>query len=478
MDTRYHIEEMVSQDASGVVFQGMDSVTGVIVAMRRFIASGSGVESVSDQDRQAYSDAIAVLKKVTHPSLRRVLAGGCDPVDEMPYLVTRWIDGESLGVLLASKESLDAECAAYILRQFLDANAAVSEALGTEGLWLEMAFESMIVKPPRDPSESPVALFWLCPWRWLHANSPANGITGLADLAEAMLGGPRKMASGNHGGELSQWIRQIRDKEFQTIEAAQQALKAPGMFADPFESDPIPPQEDKVVVDREKAEPLIAGFDPPGLQVAPTPIPSIAGRAVLPSAPEQRKVVTPAVIAAAAAVFGLILFFYWLAMGGDKDSSKTADDPSVVPVSRSQAKIDEMMTQIQGENSATEERRKHIERRGYYTIDDVDLMLARDKEEVTLRGRLARVRMSSSGLTMYLEFSEAAPNSEPRAYAMSCNLVDGIRPEDLEQFIGRQMEIRGPVDIENIVGTRRPRVKIIDRDHINVLGADQDYELR
>jgi len=474
MDTRYQIEEMVSQDAKGVVFQGTDSVTGVIVAMRRFISSGGGGEPVEDQDRQVFSDAIAVLKKVTHPSLRRVLAGGCDPLDDLPYLVTRWVDGMSLSDLLAHEETIDPGFASHILGQFLDANTVVSDALGSQGLWLETALESMIIKPPRDESEAPVALFWLCPWRWLHANGSAIDISGLAELAESLLGGPRKIASTNANGGLAQWIRQIRSKEISSLLEARQSLEIPDIFSHPFAPSPVLSDHPDAAGPSQGNTTLSPGFDPPGLRVATAPLPSIAARAVLPSAPNHRK--RPEAIAiAAAAMVGLILFVTWLALGRDKiDPSITAD----ISANRGQARIDEMMTRIEGDSTAADERRKHIERRGYYTIDEADLMIAKDKQEVTFRGRLARVRMSSSGLTMYLEFSEEAPTQEPRAYAMSRNLVDGIRPEDLEQFVGRQMEIRGPVDIENVIGTHRPRLKIIDHNHVNVLDAADDYELR
>lgn len=487
MDTRYQIEEMVSQDANGVVFQGMDSVTGVIVAMRRFISSGCGEGHIGEAEQQGFIDAIAVLKKITHPSLRRALAGGCDPVDNMPYLVTRWVDGDSLGEAVETHGALDSGFARHVLGQFLDANAAVSEALGREGIWLEAALESIMVKTARNESESPVALFWLCPLSWLHTSGSAGDIMALADLAEAMLGGPRKVSTGSADDELAKWLKRIRSKEITSLQEAKESLIVPESVANPFVSTAVkeePPEAASSTPEPKEAghvkEVTHSGFDDaPGLNISPAPRPLTTARGMLPSAPDERKRISPAVIGAAVAVLGGIIFVSWIAMGGDNEDSVEADEsPLTKLTSPGQARPDDGMPQIGSGNSANEERRQHVLRRGYYTINEADLLLGQDAQEVTLRGRLARVRMSSSGLTMYLEFSEEPPNEEPRAYAMARNLVDGIRSDDLEQFVGRQIEIRGPVDIEDVLGTRRPRVKIIDRDHINVLAPADDFELR
>lgn len=478
MDTRYHIEEMVSQDTNGVVFQGMDSVTGVIVAMRRFISAGGCDKEVGENERQAYIDAITTLKKVTHPSLRRVLAGGCDPVDEMPYLVTRWADGTPLGEIIASEGAIDTGFARHILGQLLDANTAIVDSLECDGLWLEATLESVIVRPPRDESESAVALFWLCPWRWLHSNGSTTGMMGLADLAEAMLGGPRKIAADHHpADELPKWIRRIRSNEIPNLEQAQEELLLMGGTTNPLAANETPKQE---AASGAKADDSIRGFDPPGLQMnQPLTVPLTAARGLLPSEPNHHHGFSRTSIAAVATLSGLIILVVWIAMSREKpEPPPTEESPFSSSPNQNQARLNEMMSRIDVDNSASEERLQHIQRRGFYTIEEADLLLGRDADEVTFRGRLARVRMSSSGLTMYLEFSDEAPSEEPRAYAMTRNLVDGIRPEDFERSVGRQIEIRGPIDIETAGEVRRPRVKIIDPDRINVLEADEDYELR
>jgi len=502
MDTRYHIEEMVSQDAKGVVFQGMDSVTGVVVAMRRYVLSGG--DRANEQDRHAYSDAIEVLKKVSHASLRKVLAGGCDPVDELPYLVTRWAEGTPLGDLLARNGEFEPDFASYVLDQLLETNAAVSEVVGREALWLETTVESILVKPARSADELPVISFWLCPWSWLQQIDPQAAFAELADFAEIMLGGPRNVASRHANHILAKWIQKVRQNTIPGFAEARRALNATASFKDPFAKEVNPPEmaetvkRETEILEATKAaevkvetaatiEPSVretdladVGFDPPGLQIAPAPVPVSTAKAVLPSEPSDKKKPNPLVIGAAVAGVGLILFGSWLVVWRDKTDPADVDDTAEMTSTggAAQGRVAGSASNMQAESPAVQERRRHIQQRGYYAAGDVDLMFARDGEEITFRGRLARVRMSGSGLTMYLEFSEEAPADEPRAYVMARNIVDGIRAEDFEPLVGKQLEIRGPVDIEPLTGTSRPRVRIKGREYIRVLGAHEDYELR
>jgi len=481
MDTRYQIEEMVSQDTKGVVFQGMDTVTGMIVAMRRFISAGCGGSQVGDDERKAFSDAVFILKKVTHPSLRRVFAGGCDPVDEMPYLVTRWTESSPLADLLANKNLLESGFARLILHQLLDTTATLSEALGKEGQWLEASLESIRIRPPRDKGELPTALFWLDPLAWLHPEDSANDVMGLADLAEAMLGGPREVATNPADDELASWIQRVREKEITTLDQAKKSLKPADSVLNPFATHPHQPEPSADGEAGETKGSVTAGFDVPGLSTSPAPRHSFSSRALLPSDPtDGRKGLRPLVIAAITALIGVAIFVSWIAMGlGETESTETFSNEHRPPDGQDGSRPTAMQVQRDiGDNSATEELRQFIQRRGYYTINEADLMFSSDLEEVTFRGKLSRVRMSSSGLTMYLEFSDEAPIEEPRAYAMTRNLVDGIRQADLEAYVGRQIEVRGPIDIEDLNGIRRARVKIIGPDRLRVLKPDEDYELR
>ena len=90
---RYEIQEMLSQDAQGVVFLAVDRESGADVVLRRFFPFGPGGKGLMGEEREAYTAAVERLKGLAHPAMRTILEGGCDPVDGMPYLVTEWVEG-------------------------------------------------------------------------------------------------------------------------------------------------------------------------------------------------------------------------------------------------------------------------------------------------------------------------------------------------------------------------------------------------
>lgn len=491
MNTRYHIEELVSQDARGVVFQGVDTITGVVVAMRRFISAAIDGGEVRNGKGRAYEDAIEVLKKVSHPSLRRVLAGGCDPVDGMPYLVTRWIDGISLGEVVAIEGPLDPDVVVLLLAQLLNANMTLSKSLGSDGLWAETSLDSVVIQPQPDDGEMATAIFWVSPWRWLDEGASKGGAMELADFAEAMLGGPRHVATHHADTALAVWIQDLRNKKLTDLRAIQEALNTPGTPVSPFV---LEETKDTGSIPKNRDAPAVRAKPSPERQ--PTPPFHKTGKRPPPKAPPAAAQPSPSMpppppprsggkafgfAAVALLLIALIAGAAWMLQPGDEapQGAAAVEAPyDAPPPSQRQAQVNAMMSDIESDSEAAEARRLKAEERGYYTLTEGDLMLARDGQQVALRGTLARVRFSSSGLTMYLEFSENTPLDEPRAFTMAGELVDGIRPEELELLIGSRIEIQGEVEIENVSSTRRPRIHLIDRDQIAVLEPEAGYELR
>jgi hypothetical protein len=90
---RFEIEDIVDQDASGVVFRAVDSSTGREVALRRFFPFGPDGGGLEGDEQLAYGNAVEILTGLQHPGLRAVVGGGCDSVDGLPFIATEWIDG-------------------------------------------------------------------------------------------------------------------------------------------------------------------------------------------------------------------------------------------------------------------------------------------------------------------------------------------------------------------------------------------------
>lgn len=484
MDTRYQIEEMVSQDERGVVFQGTDSVTGVIVAIRRFISSGGKEGGIPADAGKSFDEAVQRLKELNHPMLRRILAGGCDAVDNMPYLVARWCEGRPLADFLADSSGPDPEFVRDLLVGFMDANDAVEEVIGKRGLWLEPTVAATFVRPARGDLDQTAALFWLCPWSLFHSGSGEAILTAVADLAEDLLGGPRKTGA---FPAFAQWIAAIRRQGISTKEEAKAALVRLQLTSGPaplaVDSSTSDQAEERTSVTKAMAESVRredpAGFDAPGLNAVPAPVVMPASVVVLPgAAADKRGIGRKTGVAAAVLLAGAGLAVVLAAKRATEATPATEVDFAAAEAAPGSSWNASAAAPWRAMSGAEAERREFVERRGYFTIDDGDLLHAHDQQMVTLRGRLANIRNSSSGLTMYLEFSEEPPNDQPRAFSMVRNQVDGIRSQDLEPLKGRLVEIRGRVDVETLGSIRRPRVELRDAGGIRVLDDAEDYELR
>lgn len=487
MDTRYQIEEMISQDGQGVVFQGTDAVTGVVVAMRRFIDTGGKHSEISECKDDVFGEAVAKLQSVKHPSLRRLLAGGCDPVDQMPYLITRWCDGVPATDLLLSGNALPPGWVRQILGQFIDANETIKRELGREGLWLETHPGSVFLRPVVREGDCPSAVFWLCPWQWLRDRESDGELMALPDLAESLLGGRREATKGGAANPFAKWIEMIRNHQIKTAVEAKAALAEmdlPDVNVGPVGEEPDDGADGSAAADAPDTpddgnEDPTSVFDSPGLRIAPAPKTARAD-AVLPGLPESPKSGKKKIIAIAAVLIALVGFLSWAVMdrpeADDDMMAELADEDG--PAGNPDA-TGAIALAIPGDLNAAEERRQHVLRRGYYTIHEGDLLAGLVDQEVTFRGRLANLRESSSGLTLYLEFSENAPREEPCVYLMMTRKQEhGLGIGDLEPMVGRMLEIRGTVDLESSGSTARPRIQLVDRSRLELLAFDDEYELR
>jgi serine/threonine-protein kinase len=117
------LQEPLGSGASCFVFRGWDEKEQLPVAVK--IMNWANTFDRSAAMRQMRTEAAAIAR-VKHPRVVRFLDFGFDP--RWPYLVTEFIEGQSLGELLRSGGGLPLEWALYITSQVADALGAVWQA--------------------------------------------------------------------------------------------------------------------------------------------------------------------------------------------------------------------------------------------------------------------------------------------------------------------------------------------------------------
>ncbi len=120
---RYTLREKLGAGVSCYVFRGWDEGADAPVALK--IINWANVFDRTAAMRQMRTEA-AALARVKHPRVVRFIDFGFDP--RWPYLVTEYIDGQSLGELLRDGGGLPLDWAIYITSQVTDALGAVWQA--------------------------------------------------------------------------------------------------------------------------------------------------------------------------------------------------------------------------------------------------------------------------------------------------------------------------------------------------------------
>ncbi|MCW1925434.1 hypothetical protein OKA05_22930 [Luteolibacter arcticus] len=216
---RYEIEDMLSQDDRGVAFRARDREEKRDVVLRRFFPNGREGGGLEPPEQQAFLEAVEKLKALKLKELRKTLDGGCDPVDGIPFLVTDWVEGDTLGSFTRGKP-LESASVKDIVEVALKASQELSRVLEHETLWVGCSENSIVV-----PESGRGITFWVSPLASLNV----RGLLPLAELAERLLGWKGKPIQHDSTGDgMAGWIRQIRaNPKGWTLAAALEALQHP-----------------------------------------------------------------------------------------------------------------------------------------------------------------------------------------------------------------------------------------------------------
>jgi hypothetical protein len=183
---RFQIEDLLEQDGHGVTFEALDRESGKAVVLRRYFPFGRDGGGLSPVQAQDYEALYTQLADVRHNGMRSLVAGGCDPQDAMPFLVSELVAGPTLADALRLGPIAAASIVALIDRA-LEVSALISEALDMQAVWVETA-PSAIVVSEDDPQRG--FTFWISPLNWLHEADTHPGLSPVLELLRSVMGKP------------------------------------------------------------------------------------------------------------------------------------------------------------------------------------------------------------------------------------------------------------------------------------------------
>ncbi len=449
MIQRFQIEDLVIQDLSGVVFRAFDTITNQTVAVRRFFPFGANGGGLREDEQTAYNIAVGRLATITHPALRAVICGGCDPVDGMPYIATEWLEGLPLESFIRPG-LVEPAAAANVLLKALEVCELLSDVLAEEAVWVETSLQAIVVGAE---GTGRGVTFWIAPLKWLGKNDGHRGLEPIITLTEEIMGWTGKSVSDQADHGLEGWLKWLRGKaQTTTLRQAREMLAA------------------------------FIGVEPPATAKKP------AHQPTCPPVMTRRKKswLWPIAVGAAVALVAIASGGYFfvkrsntataamaLEPGPADLAATTTPSPEAQPeapapatarseqrsVDQENRKATELMSSSRDLDRQTNARRTAVRKQGnVFAVGDRQLLLERKGSEVRLEGRLAEVRLSNSGATLYLEFSKPAANDEPRGYIMQNDLTEAADSESLRKLVGKNVRLSGKVNTPS--SKLRPEIQI------------------
>ncbi len=427
---RFQIEDIVWQDASGVVFRAIDAETGNPVALRRFFPFGANGGGLEPDERTAYDIAVARLAGIRHPALRAVVTGGCDPVDGMPYLATEWIDGDTIGPLLR-EQPLPAAVAAELITHALEVCELLSQVLAEEAVWVDTDPDTIIL----GSQESGRGFtFWISPFKWLGADNQPRGLGSLVTLTESLMRWQGKMVADHAGLGLGSWLNWLR-------------AAAPNTTL------------------REARENLAAalGNEPPAnvrqLLNEARPLPQQPRR-------NSSRLLIIGAVGLAMVVVGVGGWLWTWQRARQIRQSEVVEKLMRELEDQSRANGGSRAEDVNERAARLAEEAAQAWQGGVFKPDQGELLARQEGAVASLEGVLRGIAESQSGNTLYLLFSENPSRNDPRGAVSSEASGEGLDRRSLEALVGSRIRITGTVRVTRIGGLQRPEIPISERTAI------------
>jgi hypothetical protein len=469
---RFQIEDLIVQDASGVVFRALDTETGKTVAIRRFFPFGADGGGLQPDEQTAYNIAVGRLSGLNHPALRSVICGGCDPVDGMPFIATEWVEGESLQPLI-EQGPLPPKVAAALITQALEVCELLSHVLAEEAVWVETDTQTIIIGS--EASGRPFT-FWLSPLKWLGGTEHARGLESIVTLTEEVMHWTGRAVTDQAGRGLGGWLKWLRaTAATTTLQEARESLAA-SIGADP----PAPAKRLATRAVRPAAKPIkrhrpklltfvnialvlgLAGWllSRQAAKNNPLKLPEILqrfSRKNPPPPPEASQLpdIAPAEPAPSQASI---------------PETHLSEAERIARANQLAAEFSVSTTQADQAKQTTLEKQKTASEisGGVIQWDNHELLVGSDDKRVVVEGVIADFTQSTTGKTLYLLFSGNSDRNAARVGISTKDTSPDAITVKLKGFIGKKVHVTGTIDVRKISGLQRPDIMIDDVSAVQI----------
>lgn len=429
MIKRFHIEDIIVQDTEGITYRALDTQTDAMVAVRRFFPFGADGGGLHDDEQASYNNAVASLSGLSHPALRAVVSGGCDPIDGIPYIATEWVEGDTLQTII-DRGPLPAEVAAVLLTQALEVCELLSQVLAEEAIWVETDLNTIVLGTE---ATGRGFTFWLSPLKWLGGDEQSRGSSTIVTLAEEIMGWKNQAISDEAGCGLGKWIKWLRNapdtthlNEVREMLATSVGTELPINIQKIMVKAPPPPVSPPV-----KVRQPIKSKPAESVRIEP-PI-----KFEKPSSPKKWMILALLVLMVA----GLAEFGWYVYR--TKQTKTTGD--TAEPVRGS-------MQDFSGLGNSETQPRKVI------PWDSHALLTESSGQTITVEGVVKGIESSHSGKTVYLLFADASEKSIVRAGIEANQETPAAIKKTFESFVGKKTHVTGSVVIRATPGNSRPEV--------------------
>jgi hypothetical protein len=470
---RFQIEEIAAQNAAGVVYRGVDRVSGLDVAIRRL--HGLGGEGASPPGFRAWlEERMAAAATVRHGGLRAVLAGGCDPVDGVPFVVNEWMEGRALDEWLGGRR-LTATEARLLVETALEISALYEAAFGQPGMWLELDADSVVVV---ENGASGDLYFRLC--RAAVLGGPAPTLAALGGFVEDLLGWKGRAFNDQSGDGLGRWLKWLGGRN-----SGMSSAEALAAWQQPELLDRAGAAERNTPDAGERAGTATRSAKPRSAEVPEFLKPGTAKAVV----PFKKRSSGPRWAVAAVLVLGAT-GAWWALTGGDRQTEAgespglaeiaeapdktilgpaTAGalaDPAVAaappvtppPANHPEAerirRAQELAARLQEEARQRPALPPRVsgprnEPVGVFQADQVMELMARRHREVVVEGVLVEVVPARAGQHLYFEFSPSGrPPYVTRGILRVASSNQMAERDRYLPWVGKQVRLRGKADVD------------------------------